>query len=66
MTNHYKNLLKSITKKTNETNQSFDNNILKDILIDDLTVQDIYDLTFKGLTIINNFIRLKTEKKRIN
>ena len=63
LTNYYKNLLKSITKKISEINQLFDDNILKDILIDDLTAQDIYDLTFKGLTIIDNFIKLKTEKK---
>ena len=63
MTNYYKNLLKSITKKISEINQLFDDNILKDILIDDLTAQDIYDLTFKGLTNIDNFIKLKTEIK---
>ena len=63
LTNYYKNLLKLITKKINEINQLFDNNMLKDILINELSVKDISDLIFKDLTNIDNFIKLKTEQK---
>ena len=63
LTDYYKNLLKTILTKINEINQLIDNNILKDILINDLSTKDNCDLIFKGLTYISNFIKLKKEIK---
>ena len=60
---YYKNLLKTILTKINEINQLIDNNILKDILINDLSTKDNCDSIFKGLTYISNFIKLKKEIK---
>ena len=63
LTDYYKNLLKTILTKINEINQLIDNNILKDILINDLSTKDNCDLIFKGLTYISNFMKLKKEIK---